>query len=77
MTMQPRPSNPIESRKQAVRRYSKNAVVWAGGGLGAGVALGLIAGSWQLFIVCLVIGVVGGYINWSKVQKIVNHHDNY
>ena len=52
-SLQPYHSNPIQQRKDAVRRYSRNAVVWTGGGV-----------------------VAGGFINWQKVQKIVNHRDN-
>ena len=33
MTLQPRPNNPIEARKQAVRRYSRNGVACVGGGV--------------------------------------------
>lgn len=75
MSMQPYPVNPIQQRKDAVRRYSRNAVVWTGGGVVAGVAIGLLAGSWALFVVLAVIGVVGGFINWRKVQRIINHRD--
>lgn len=74
--IQPYASNPIQQRKDAVRRYSRNAVVWTGGGVVAGVAIGLLASSLPLFIILTVIGVVGGFINWQKVQKIVNHRDN-
>lgn len=74
--IQPYASNPIQQRKDAVRRYSRNAVVWTGGGVVAGVSIGLLASSLSLFIILTVIGVVGGFINWQKVQKIVNHRDN-
>lgn len=43
MTLQPRPNNPIEARKQAVRTYSRNAVLWAGGGVAGGIVLGLLS----------------------------------
>lgn len=75
-SLQPYASNPIQQRKDAVRRYSRNAVVWTGGGVVAGVAIGLLASSLPLFIILTVIGVAGGFINWQKVQKIVNHRDN-
>lgn len=74
--IQPYASNPIQQRKDAVRRYSRNAVVWTGGGVVSGVAIGLLASSLSLFIILTVIGVAGGFINWQKVQKIVNHRDN-
>ena len=75
-SLQPYHSNPSQQRKDAVRRYSRNAVVWTGGGVVAGVAIGLLASSLPLFIILTVIGVAGGFINWQKVQKIVNHRDN-
>ncbi|OFT83748.1 hypothetical protein [Corynebacterium sp. HMSC29G08] len=77
MTLQPRPNNPIEARKQAVRTYSRNAAIWAGGGVAGGIVLGLLAGSWTVLILGFVIAVVGGYVNWNKVQRIVNHQDQY
>ena len=40
--MQPRPNDPIAQRKAAVRQYSRNAVLWAGGGVAGGIAFGLI-----------------------------------
>ncbi|AWB84329.1 hypothetical protein [Corynebacterium liangguodongii] len=80
MTLSPRPNNPIEARKQAVRTYSRNAVMFAGGGVVGGVALGFLFGSpfsFALFALMLVIGVVGAGWNYNKVQRIVNHRDEY
>ncbi|MDY5786543.1 MULTISPECIES: hypothetical protein [unclassified Corynebacterium] len=77
MTLQPRPNNPIEQRKQAVRRYSRNAVVWAGGGLAGGLALAVLLNSWLFLALGLIAAVAGGWSNYSKVQKIVNHRDNF
>ncbi|WIM66946.1 hypothetical protein QP027_07335 [Corynebacterium breve] len=77
MTMQRRNPNPIEARKEAVRKYSRNAVVWAGGGVVGGVALALLFSSWTWIAIGLVVAVVGGVSNYMKVQKIINHHDNY
>ncbi|WKD57392.1 hypothetical protein CAPI_04170 [Corynebacterium capitovis DSM 44611] len=73
--MQPRPFNPIEQRKQAVRKYSRNAVVWAGGGVVGGVALGLLLGSWTIVVLGFIVAVVGGLTNYNRVQKIVSHRD--
>lgn len=70
-----RPVNPIQQRKDAVRKYSRNAVVWAGGGVVGGATLGVLAGSWGLFVVIAVVGIAMGWFNWSKVQKIVNYRD--
>lgn len=77
MTMQRRPNNPIELRKQAVRRYTRNAVVSVGGGVLGGAALALLATSWTFLVLGLIVAVVGGVYNWNKVQKIVNHRDNF
>lgn len=78
MTLQPRPHNPIEARKQAVRKYSRNAVISVGGGVIGGAALGLIFSSfWVWFSLGLVVAVVGGVYNYVKVQQIINHRDEY
>lgn len=75
MSMQRRQPNPIQARKDAVRKYSRNAVLWAGGGVVGGIALGLLASSWSILVIGFVIAVVGGMVNYSKVKKIVNHSD--
>ncbi|CAB0905909.1 hypothetical protein FRC0436_01366 [Corynebacterium diphtheriae] len=75
MTMQRRPINSIEQRKLEVRKYSRNAVVSVAGGVVGGIALALIAESATWLLIGLVIAVVGGWVNWSKVQKIVNRKD--
>lgn len=81
MTMQPRPfnsNNPIEKRKQDVRKYSRNALVSVVGGVGGGLLL-----AWMTVAdsVCLILGlivaVVGGAYNWMKVKKIINYKDEY
>lgn len=77
MTMQPRPYNSIEQRKQDVRKYTRNAAVSVVGGVAGGLAVFALTSSTFLLIVGLIIAVVGGWANWSKVQKIVNHKDNY
>lgn len=77
MTMQPRPRNQIEQRKHDVRKYTRNAAVCVGGGVIGGAGLALLAGSFSWLIIGLVIAVAGGGYYWSKVQKIVNHKDNY
>ncbi|QGU04976.1 hypothetical protein [Corynebacterium comes] len=77
MTMQRRPNNPIEQRKQAVRRYTRNAALSVGGGVVGGLALGLLFTSWSWLVLGLIVAVVGGFYNWNKIQKIVNHKDNH
>lgn len=71
----PRPVNPIQQRKDAVRKYSRNAVISVGGGVVVGATLGLFFMEWWLFIVILGIGIAGGFINWRKVQQILNYRD--
>ncbi|APT85068.1 hypothetical protein [Corynebacterium aquilae] len=75
MSMQQYPHNPIEQRKQAVRTYTTRGTIEVAGGLIGGIALGLLAGSWTLFILGLVIAVAGGFVNYSRVNKIINHRD--
>lgn len=58
-----------------MRTYSRNAAVWVGGGLVGGIVLGLLASEIWLFIAVLAVGLIGGVINWQKVQRIVNHKD--
>lgn len=72
MTMQPRPRNPIEARKQAVRRYSRNTVLSVGGGVVGGVALALLFSSSFWLFLGLTVAVVGGVHNWRQIQKTVN-----
>ena len=77
--LQPYGHNPIEQRKVAVRKYTRNAAVWTGGGVVVGAAAALMASSLfsalVLFIIIAGIGAVGGFVNWQKVQRIVNYKD--
>ena len=75
--MQPRPNDPSAPRTAAVRPSSRNAVLWAGGGVAGGIAFGLIFSSWTFLFLGLVVAVAGGFTNWNKVQRIVNHKDQY
>ena len=75
--MQRRPNNPIELKKQQVRKYSRNAVVSVAGGVAGGVLLGwALTGFWTWMTLGLIVAVVGGVYNWTKVQKIVNENNN-
>ena len=75
--MQPYPRNPIEKRKQEVRKNSRNAVVSVGGGIVGGAALWLVIGSAFFMGLGLIIAVVGGFYYYNKVQKIINEKDRY
>ncbi|AGF72859.1 hypothetical protein [Corynebacterium halotolerans] len=78
MTMQNRPRNSIEARKTAVRKYSRNAAISVGGGVGGGLVLAfLLANSTFWLILGLVVAVVGGVYNWRKIQQVVNQRDNH
>ncbi|WJZ03112.1 hypothetical protein [Corynebacterium freiburgense] len=76
MTMQPYPRNPIELRKQAVRRHAKNGVIAVSGGVIGGAALAFLTGSSFFLILGLIIAVVGGFSSYRRVQRIVNYKDN-
>lgn len=69
------PVNPIESRKLQVRRHSRNALVFVGVGLVAGIALGIIA-NWTFLLLGLIVAVVGGGYSALKVRSIINHRDD-
>lgn len=75
--MQRYPQNPIERRKQAVRRYSKNGVFGVSGGVIGGLALWALTEEFSLMVIGLVVAVVIGVYSWTKVRSIVNHKDNY
>ncbi|KHO29108.1 hypothetical protein [Corynebacterium minutissimum] len=77
MTMQRRPNNPIEKRKQAVRTHARNGAIAVVGGIGGGILLGwALTGFWTWMAIGLVVAVVGGVYNWVKIQKIVNENHN-
>ena len=78
MTMQPRPNNPIELKKQKVRKHARNGVISVAAGLGGGVLAALVlSGSFWFWIsIGLVVAVVGGVSNWVKIQKIVNENNS-
>lgn len=73
--MQQYPRNPIEKRKQDVRKYTRNGVISVAGGVVGGAVLALLFSSSFFLILGLVIAVVGGFSNYRKVQQIVNHQD--
>ncbi|AWB82935.1 hypothetical protein C3B44_03840 [Corynebacterium yudongzhengii] len=78
MTMQPRPHNPIQQRKDQVRKYARNGVISVAGGLAGGFLVGLfITKFWLWMTLGIVIAVVGGTYNFLKVRRIVNHRDEY
>ena len=77
MSMQKYPRNPIEQRKQAVRTYSRNAVISVGAGLGGGVLLWAVTQSTFLLVLGLIVAVVGGLVNYRRVRRIIDHKDNY
>lgn len=77
MSMQKRPTNQIEARKLAVRKYAQNGAITVGVSVVAGVALALLTQHWSLLVLGVVIAVVGGGYCWSKIQKITNHKDEY
>ncbi len=75
MTLQHHSSNPIEHRKQEVRRYAKQGALWVGGGLVGGLALMLLTQGYVWMILGVIVAVAGGATNWMKVNKILNYKD--
>ncbi|MCF4006312.1 hypothetical protein L1O03_03845 [Corynebacterium uropygiale] len=75
MSLEKYPTNPIERRKAAVRRYSKSGAIRVGAGLGGGIVLGLVFSSWLIFWLGFAVAVVGGVRNWQKISRIINHKD--
>lgn len=77
MTMQPRPNNPIQKKKQEVRKYARNGVICVAVGLGGGFLLGLAATSFVTYMMLgIIVAVAGGVYNWSKIQKIVGENNS-
>ena len=75
MSMQQYPRNPIEQRKPAVRTYFRNGVVSVAGGVAGGILLSIITqASFWLFL-GMIIAVVGGFVNYRRVRRIINHRD--
>ncbi|MBP3087935.1 hypothetical protein EML15_02025 [Corynebacterium sp. sy017] len=77
MSLQHRPNNPIELRKQAVRRNAAKALICVGGGVVGGLSLGFLLASQTLMVLGFVIAVVGGAFYANKVRSIINQRDNY
>lgn len=75
MSMQQYPRNPIEQRKMAVRKHTRNGVIAVGGGVVGGIALAILAGSSFFLILGLIVAVVGGFTNYRKVRRIIDHKD--
>ncbi|WP_080794137.1 hypothetical protein [Corynebacterium pacaense] len=76
MSMERYPRNPIEKRKQEVRKNSRNAVISVAGGLGGGALMWLLADpTWM--VIGLIVAVVGGLYFYNKVRKTINEKDQY
>lgn len=75
--MQQYPRNPIEKRKQEVRKNSRNAVVSVVGGIGGGALLWLLTGSASIMMLGLIVAVAGGLFFYNKVRKTINEKDHY
>lgn len=78
MSMQPTSHNPIDRRKAAVRKYSKNGLISVSAGIGGGVLFAFLFSSSSFWLILgFIVAVVGGVYNYNKVRKIVNHKDHY
>lgn len=77
VTMQQRPNNPIQQRKDQVRKHSRASVAYVAGGVIGGLVIGFIfSPSWLFYLLGLIVAVVGGGYNALKVRAIVNHRDD-
>lgn len=76
MTLQPKIPTTVQERKTLVRTYSRNVVLWGGGGLVVGLILGITL-SWWLFAIAIIAGATMAGINIAKTKKIVNHKDDW
>lgn len=75
MSMEKYPRNPIEQRKAAVRKHTRNGVIYVGAGVVGGVALFILSGGWFWLMLGLVIAVAGGANSYLKINRIINHKD--
>lgn len=66
--------NPIELRKQEVRKNARNAAICVAGGVGGGVLLAFVSSSFFL-VLGLIVAVAGGAYYWSKVRKGIDPHN--
>jgi len=76
MSMQPRPQNPIELKKQQTRRNARNAAVSVVGGVGGGLALWLLLGSSFFLVLGLVVAVAGGVVYGNRVRRAIEPDPN-
>ncbi len=76
MTMQPRPDNPIEARKQDVRHHLRSMLVWASGGAVASLGVIVFATQmWWLMVVIMGITLAASLYHRKKIREIVNYKD--
>ena len=76
MTLQPNIPATVQERKALVRTYSRNAVLWGGGGLIVGLIVGITL-SWWLCAIAIIAGATIAGINVVKANKVVNHKDDW
>lgn len=75
--MSHRPTNPIERRKQDVRRHARYALWSVGGGIAGGVLCAfLFSYSWVWLVAGLVVAVVGGGYNYLSMVRIARERDD-
>ena len=75
--MQRRQQNPIEKRKNDVRRYAQQAVVGVGSGVVGGAVLGLVFADWGWFFFGLFCALAIAGVNGWRINKIINHRDDW
>ncbi|MCS4536226.1 hypothetical protein [Corynebacterium sp. HS2168-gen11] len=76
MTMQPRPTNPIELRKQQVREHVRAIAISTPIALVSLVILGFVSTS-MLFMITFLVATAVGAVNAVKLRRVINHKDQY
>lgn len=77
MSMEKYPRNPIEQRKASVRKHTRNGAIYVGAGVIGGLGLFALSGGPFWLILGLIVAVAGGFSSYRKVNRIINHKDEY
>lgn len=77
MTMQPRPTNPIELRKQQARSHARAIAISTPIAL-ISVLMTLFGSTAPgLFVVAFWVATIVAIVNGVKLRQVINHKDQY